>query len=72
MPSSLYLIIRKQSGDTATNIFGRFKAARVNAKLSKGNLTKHKELDKVERRDGNTIDPDKMAGDKFLALAFLE
>ena len=44
----------------------------VNAELSKVNLTKHEELEKVERDDGNTNNPEKVVEDKFLAMAFLE
>ena len=39
-------MIRQQSGDTVTKYFDRFKSARVNVELSKGNLIKHKELEK--------------------------
>ena len=42
-----FYTIRQQSGETATKYFDRFKLAQVNAELSKGNLTKHEELDKA-------------------------
>ena len=41
-----FCMIRKQSGDTVTKYFDRFKLARVNEESSKGKLTKHEELDK--------------------------
>ena len=63
---------RQQSGEMVTKYFDCFQLARVNAELSKGNLTKHEKLEKAERNDGNTANPEKVAEDKFLAMAFLE
>ena len=65
-------MIHQQSGETATNYFDRFKLSQVNEELSKLNLTKHEELDKSERGDGDTTNPEKLAEDKFLDTAFLE
>ena len=41
-----FYMIRQQSGDTATKYLDRFISSQVNAELSKGNLTKHEELEK--------------------------
>lgn len=54
-----------------TKYFDCFKSKQVNAELSKGNFTKHKGLEKAERDNGNTTNPEKVAEDKFLAIAFL-
>ena len=59
-------MIRQQSGKTVTKYFGRLKAEPVNAELSKGNLTKHEELNKTERDDRNTANPDRMVERKIL------
>ena len=65
-------MIRQQSGDTVMKYFDRFKSARVNVELSKGNLIKHKELEKSERDDGNNTNPGKSGGRQVLAMDFLE
>ena len=40
---------RQQSGETVTIYFERLKSAQVNAELSKGNLTKHKQLGEIRK-----------------------
>ena len=55
-----------------TRYFDRFKSLRVNAELSKGKITKHEELEKAERNDGKNTNPEKVAEEKFLAIAPLE
>ena len=60
-----FYMIHQNSGDTVTNYSDHFKSSRVNVELSKGNLTKHEELEKSERDDGNTTNLEKLAEDKF-------
>ena len=53
-------MIIRQSCDTATEYFDRFRPARVNVELLKGNLTKHEEWEKTERDDGNNTNPENL------------
>ena len=71
IPSRIYMI-RQQSGDMVMNYFDHLKAVGVNIKSSTGNLTKHAELEKIERDYGNTTNLDKMVEVKFSATDFLE
>ena len=61
-------MIYQQSGETVTKYFDGLKQARVNVKLSKGNVTKKEELDKSERDYGNNNNPEKLAEDKWISL----
>ena len=63
-------MIRKQSGETVTKYFDRFKSSYVNAELSKGNLTKHESLEKSERGYGNTSNPGKVTEKKVFSHVF--
>ena len=58
-------MIHQHSGDMVTHYYDQFKSSRVNVELSKGNLTKHEELEKSERDYGNTTNLEKLAEDKF-------
>ena len=54
-----------------TKYFDCFKSVQVDAELSKRNLTKHEELEKAERGDENTNNPEKVEEKKSLSMAFL-
>ena len=64
-------MIRQKSGETETGYFYCLKSEGVNAEISKGNLTKHEELEKSESYYGITNNPEKVVEDKFLAMVFL-
>ena len=67
---ALYMI-HQQSGETVTNYLDFLKVAQASKELSRGNLTKHEELEKAERDDRNTANPDKWWKASFYLCIYL-
>ena len=63
--------LRQTREETMEAYHRRFESAVATAEMSKGNLLTHEKLSAYEK-DRNKTDPDKLAEDSFLAIAFLE